>query len=849
MAHNSFNFQPKTIYLAVLSCSLGCLSQTAYADTQAAENSAPVAQLENIHVTGKKRIHRRDNEVTGLGKVVKSTEDINEEQILGIRDLTRYDPGISVVEQGRGASSGYAMRGVDKNRVALLVDGLPQAQSYSTMFSKANGGSINEVEYENIRAIELSKGSSSAEYGNGALGGAVGFRTKEAQDVIKEGKNWGLDTKSAYSSKNRQWSNSLAMAGRHNGFEGLAIFTIRNGRETAVHSAAENLPHEYDRLSVYANRYDMRPGTTPNQHSTSWFLLREECPTLSLADCTPKAFSNTTQDNPPSIRTNPPLTAEESAQYAQMQHQRIQAAAKDYTGPNRIMPNPMDYQTQSWFLKGGYRFSPSHFLGGVFEHTRQQYDIQDMTVPAYYTPEERTRIRSSGLYGGQNLAEYTYRQLGEGYGPGLNWTRSRFFDEQHKKQRFGLFYQYRNQDKSAWLDSADINIDRQEITLDSKLNDRYCAPYPSIDQNCRPSLDKPWSYYESERNRYSELRNMLQINLGKNVQWGKSSHKLSLLMGAESMNSTLQRGDYFIEYAKAPGYRRVNGQGNGTYGNPYQYELDPNNPARLVNLELCDYTGTYADLSDCTPRTIRGRNYFIALRDNIALGKYADLGLGVRYDYHRFRSDDKWTSTGTFRNFSWNSGLTVKPTQNLALSYRISNGFRIPAFHEMFGRRVQGTRRDGPLADAFQHIADFRPEKSINHEFGMGIKGGFGHLETSYFINKYKDMIALARKRGWANDQFGYHNIQDITLHGINVLGKIDWNGTWEKIPEGWYSTLAYNQVKLKKRTVDPEFTHTTDPVLDAIQPGRLIAGIGYDHPSGRWGISNTLTYSKAKKK
>lgn len=62
---------------------------------------------------------------------------MDKELVLGIRDLTRYDPGISVVEQGRGATSGYAMRGVDKNRVAIVVDGLSQAQSYHALQTQA----------------------------------------------------------------------------------------------------------------------------------------------------------------------------------------------------------------------------------------------------------------------------------------------------------------------------------------------------------------------------------------------------------------------------------------------------------------------------------------------------------------------------------------------------------------------------------------------------------------------------------------------------------------------------------------------------------------------------------------
>ncbi|WP_194162111.1 hypothetical protein, partial [Moraxella catarrhalis] len=66
-------------------------------------------------VTAKKNA-RKANEVTGLGKVVKTAATINKEQVLNIRDLTRSDPGIAVVEQGRGASSDYSIGGRDSTR-------------------------------------------------------------------------------------------------------------------------------------------------------------------------------------------------------------------------------------------------------------------------------------------------------------------------------------------------------------------------------------------------------------------------------------------------------------------------------------------------------------------------------------------------------------------------------------------------------------------------------------------------------------------------------------------------------------------------------------------------------------
>ena len=82
---------------------------------------------------------------------------------------------------------------MDRKRISLSVDGLPQSQSYVVQGPPAAGngysgtGAINEVEYENVRSIEISKGSSSSEYGNGALAGAVAFQQMTLSSPVKTG--------------------------------------------------------------------------------------------------------------------------------------------------------------------------------------------------------------------------------------------------------------------------------------------------------------------------------------------------------------------------------------------------------------------------------------------------------------------------------------------------------------------------------------------------------------------------------------------------------------------------------------------------------------------------------------
>ncbi|MDO4998582.1 MAG: lactoferrin/transferrin family TonB-dependent receptor, partial [Neisseria sp.] len=807
------HFQPNKMVLALLSA---LVVQTAYAD-----EVAQAVELKQIEVKAKKRVGRKDNEVTGLGKVVKSKEKISEEQILGIRDLTRYDPGIAVVEQGRGASSGYSIRGVDRNRVALVVDGLPQAQSYLTQNSDANGGAINEIEYENLRSIEISKGASSAEYGNGALGGAVGFATKDSSDVIKSGQNWGLDSKTAYSSKNNQFTQSLAAAGRAGGFDALLQHTYRRGSEIEAHDAIHDVQQSFTRWAG-AETTD----ANPNARHT-WFVVQDDC--ADGSNCAPKAKATLVKKNET-------------------------VSASEYTGPDRIAPNPMDYDSRSWLFKGGFRFDPQHYVGTVFEHTQQNYDIQNMLRPSYYAVASNTRTRDdqdtnlksfsdSGIYR-NNPNEAFGLPSSVGNDRSLALAEAHFFDEHHRKQRLGAFYEYSNPAKNGWADKAQISFDKQDIKLNSHSRLLRCSTYPTIDPNCQVTPNLAWSWKETDRNIYQETHNLLKFNWEKELQLSNSKHRLFGSIGYDKFKSILQRTEYKRQYLDdANNYPFVEiGSADGTFANPRIYKMVS---PTVVNGDYCDYTGNKKDVTDCTPRKITGSNIFLALRDNISFGKYVDWGLGVRYDRHTFKTNDDWISSGTYKNWSWNSGLTVKPTDFLALSYRISSGYRVPAFYELFGRRVRGTTNDSVSKNA-HHVGKFEAEKALNQEFGVGFKGNFGFLEVSHFYNKYKDMIAEGKVAG-GDENIGYHNLQNLTLTGFNVLGKIDWNGVASFLPEGLYSNIAFSKIKAKKRSIREGYTFASDPLLDTLQPSRIVLGLGYDHPDGKWGINSTMTYSKAK--
>ena len=197
--------------------------------------------------------HQDLNEVKVIGgrKVQKLGEEkvrrqaLDKQMVSDESDLVRYDPGISVVEGGRSGSNGFTIRGVDKDRVAINVDGLAQAESRSSeAFQELFGAygnfnaNRNTSEPENFSEVTINKGADSLKSGSGALGGAVNYKTKSASDYVSEEKPYHLGIKGGYIGRNSQKFSSITAAGTWLGLDALMVYTRRFGKETKNNSDA-----------------------------------------------------------------------------------------------------------------------------------------------------------------------------------------------------------------------------------------------------------------------------------------------------------------------------------------------------------------------------------------------------------------------------------------------------------------------------------------------------------------------------------------------------------------------------------------------------------------------------------
>ncbi len=210
------------------------LAQTALAEE--VKSTEAVEELDTIVVSGASagEINIQEKKV---GETQITTQTLTKQQVSDSRDLVRYETGITVVETGRMGASGYAVRGVDENRVGIMIDGLRQSETLSSQGFKElfeGYGNFNNtrngVEIENVKVATITKGADSIKSGSGALGGSVMFETKDARDYLID-KNYHISVKRGYQTMNNQDLTSVTLAGRYKWFDALFIHTRREGHE------------------------------------------------------------------------------------------------------------------------------------------------------------------------------------------------------------------------------------------------------------------------------------------------------------------------------------------------------------------------------------------------------------------------------------------------------------------------------------------------------------------------------------------------------------------------------------------------------------------------------------------
>lgn len=176
---------------------------------------------------------RQEQDVNSVPSTVTvhDRQELDRDNVNNIKDLVRYEPGVSVGGAGqRGGISNYNIRGIDGDRILTQIDGVEIPNSFfNGPYAKTQR---NYVDPEIIKRVEILRGPASALYGSNAIGGTVSYFTLDPDDIIKPGQDVGARLKAGYSSADRSWLKSGTVAGRSGEFDGLLHLSQREGHET-----------------------------------------------------------------------------------------------------------------------------------------------------------------------------------------------------------------------------------------------------------------------------------------------------------------------------------------------------------------------------------------------------------------------------------------------------------------------------------------------------------------------------------------------------------------------------------------------------------------------------------------
>ncbi|MGA6182433.1 TonB-dependent hemoglobin/transferrin/lactoferrin family receptor [Stenotrophomonas sp. NPDC101269] len=240
-----------TIRPTALSAALWlALPMAAHADADAAPSSVNDArEFDRVQVTAT-RTERALSDVAATVDVI-DREQLDNHLAQNIKDLVRYEPGVSVTSSpARFGLGGFRIRGLDGNRVLIQTDGIAMPKAFDIgSFADANR---NFTDLETLKRVEIVRGPASSLYGSDALGGVVAFVTKDPADYLKDGRNSYVGLKFGYDG---DWQGLLgsattAFGGDH--WSGMVNVNHRQGQETQSNGDVRS----NDRTRTAANPQD-----------------------------------------------------------------------------------------------------------------------------------------------------------------------------------------------------------------------------------------------------------------------------------------------------------------------------------------------------------------------------------------------------------------------------------------------------------------------------------------------------------------------------------------------------------------------------------------------------------------
>ncbi|HHF4971050.1 TPA: TonB-dependent hemoglobin/transferrin/lactoferrin family receptor [Haemophilus influenzae] len=815
-----------------------------------------------------------------IAETVKTAKTLEREQANNIKDIVKYETGVTVVEAGRFGQSGFAIRGVDENRVAINIDGLRQAETLSSQGFKElfeGYGNFNNTrngaEIETLKEVNITKGANSIKSGSGSLGGSVIYKTKDARDYLLN-KDYYVSYKKGYATENNQSFNTLTLAGRYKKFDALVVTTRRNGHEL------EN----YD----YKNADSLTQGK--KREKADPYKIEQDSTLLKLS-------FNPTENHRFTFA-------------ADLYEHRSRGQDLSYTLKYQRSGNETDEvesrHTNDKTKRHNISFSYENF---------SQTPFWDTLKITFSKQKIKTRARTdeycdAGVRHCEGTANPAGLKLTNGKitrrdGSELQFKKS----TSDKKEKYDDFRKLidtngeeigdklaRKRSSETWYDCSIFDCENkikvfkgkayygydgnlEEVELETEvLNGRKFAKIKNPDSKIYSIFPDSPGYLErlwQERDLDTNTQ-QLNLDLTKDFKTWRVEHNLQY---GSSYNTTMKR--------------MVNRAGNDatdvqwwaerTLGKKYDFwtrEETLRTCEDSYNANLCPRVDP--EFSYLLP--IKTKEKSVYLFDNVIITDYLSFDLGYRYDNIHYQPKYKHGVTpklpgdivkGLFiplpdnqssnsdkvkenvqknidyiakqnkkyKAHSYSFASTIDPTSFLRLQLKYSKGFRAPTSDEMYF--------------TFKHPdftilpnTNLKPEIAKTKEIAFTLHNDdWGFISTSLFKTNYKnfiDLIFKGEKKFNVGDRGGsllpfslYQNINrdSAVVKGIEINSKV-FLGKMAKFMDGFNLSYKYTYQKGRMDGNIP---------MNAIQPKTMVYGLGYDHPSQKFGFNFYTTHVATK--
>lgn len=236
------SLRPTPVALA-LSLAFPLASPLASAQTQPVA-PAP-ATAESPHQLGELTVSatRTERSVDAVPNTVtvKTRKQLDRRDARDLKDLLSDEVDIDVkamtprftaagASTGRAGNEGINIRGLEGNRVLMMIDGIRLPQSFA--FGAFASGRADFVDLNGLSSVEVLRGPTSTSYGSDGLAGALSLRTLSPEDLLVDGKTFAGFARLGAMNVDDSKQASAAVALSSGDWTGLLQASIRRGHET-----------------------------------------------------------------------------------------------------------------------------------------------------------------------------------------------------------------------------------------------------------------------------------------------------------------------------------------------------------------------------------------------------------------------------------------------------------------------------------------------------------------------------------------------------------------------------------------------------------------------------------------